>query len=83
MGWLLSKSPSFSIISIVTRLQMEGHRVQFLAGASNLSLLHNVQTDSEDHQDSHSNKTEVSFPRVKLLSHDLNHSPPFSVEIKN
>jgi hypothetical protein len=45
--WL--KNPSFSIINIVTRLQTEGHRVQFLAGTSNLSLLHNVHTDSKDY----------------------------------
>ena len=68
------KNPSFSIISIVTRLRA-GYGVQFLAGARNLFLLHNVQTGSDDHQDSHSKGNGASFPREKQLRHYLNHSP--------
>jgi hypothetical protein len=49
--------------------------VRFLAGARNFPLPHNVQTSSGA-------PTALS-PGVKLLGHEVDHSPPSTAEVKN
>jgi hypothetical protein len=47
------------------------------------SLLYNLQIDSGVHPASYPKGTRDSFPRVKATGREADHSPPFSVEIKD
>jgi hypothetical protein len=49
----------------------------------NVSLLHSVQTSSGAHAASYTMSTGGSFPGVKRLGHEADHSPPASAEVKN
>jgi hypothetical protein len=59
--------------------------VQFPAVAVEriFSLCHHIQTSSGTHPVSHPINTWGSFPRVKWLGHEADHSPPSGVDIKN
>jgi hypothetical protein len=58
-------------------------RVRFPAGTGNLSLHHRVRNDSEVHPDSYAMGTRAPSLRVKRSGREADHSPSFSVEIKN
>jgi hypothetical protein len=57
--------------------------VRFPAGASDFSLLHSVQTGSGAHPYSYPIGTAGSFGGIKRPGREADHSPPFSVEVKN
>jgi hypothetical protein len=57
-------------------------RVRFPAGAGNSSLHHRVQNGSGAHPASYSMGTRFSFPGVKRLGREADHSPPSSAEVK-
>jgi hypothetical protein len=60
-----------------------GSRVRFPAWAGNFSLHHRVQNGSGAHSASYTMGTRRSFPGVKRLVREADHSPPSSAEIKN
>jgi hypothetical protein len=64
-------------------LDNQGSRAQFLAGAGNFSLHHYVLNGSGDHPASYPLGTRGSFPGVKQLGCEADHSPPSSAEVKN
>jgi hypothetical protein len=47
-----------------------------------LSLLHGVDTDSEDHPVVYPKGIEILFPRVKWQERETEPSPPSSAEVK-
>jgi len=57
--------------------------VQFMSGKGYFSLHHHVQTGPGTHPASYPVSTRGSFPGVKLLGHEADHSPPSSAEVKN
>jgi len=54
--------------------------VRIPAGARDFSLL---QTGSGNHHTSNSNGTGTFFPGLKRPEREVDHSPPFSAEVKN
>jgi hypothetical protein len=63
-------------------LDNQGFRVRFLAGAGNFSLHHCVQNGSGAHPASYPVVPEALSLVVKLLGHEVDNSPPSSVEVK-
>jgi hypothetical protein len=63
-------------------LDDRGSRVRFPAEDGNFSLHHRVQTSSVAHPASYPMDTRGSFPGIKRLEHEADHSPPSSAEIK-
>jgi hypothetical protein len=57
-------------------------RVRFPAGAGNFSLHHGVQNGSGAHPASYPMGTRGSFPGVKRLGCEADHSPPSSAEVR-
>jgi hypothetical protein len=58
-------------------------RVRFPAGAGNFSLHHRVQNSSGAHTASYPMGTRGSFPGVKRLGREADHSSPSNAEVKN
>jgi hypothetical protein len=56
--------------------------VRVPAGAENFSLHHRIQTGSGVHRTSYPMGTRGSFPGVKRLGRESDHSPPSSAEVK-
>jgi hypothetical protein len=56
--------------------------VRFPAGAGNFSHRYRVQTDSGAHPVSYPMGTRGSFPGVKRLEREADHSPQSSAEVK-
>jgi hypothetical protein len=63
-------------------LDDRGSRVRFPEGAGNFYLHHRVQNGSGAHPASYSRGTRGSFPGVKRLGREADHSPPSSAEVK-
>jgi hypothetical protein len=57
-------------------------RVRFPAGAGNFSLHRRVQNGSGVHPASYPLGARGSFPGVKRLGREADHSPPFSADVK-
>jgi len=57
--------------------------VRFSAGIGNSSPCHRVQTGSGAHSGSHPMGTRGSFPMIKRLRGEADHSSEFSAEVKN
>ena len=68
-----------SSVSVVSRILAGRSGVRLLAGTKNLSLLRNIQTDSETHRASYLTDTESSFGQDR----ELNLLPPSSFNVKN
>jgi hypothetical protein len=64
-------------------LDDRGSRVRFLVGAGNFSFHHHIQNISGAHPASYWMGTRGSFPGVKWLGCEADHSPPCSAEVKN
>jgi hypothetical protein len=60
-----------------------GCRVRFPTGAGNFSVHHRVQNGSGTHPGSYSVGTGGTFPGVKRLGREADHSSPSSAEVKN
>jgi hypothetical protein len=58
-------------------------RVRFPAGAGNFSLHQRVQNGSGTHPATYPRGTRGSFPGVKRLVREADHSPQSSAEVKN
>jgi hypothetical protein len=57
--------------------------VRIPAGETDFSLFHNVQIGSGAHPESYLMDTEGSFPGLKRLGREADHSPLSSAEVKN
>jgi hypothetical protein len=66
----------------VTRLWVGQYKVQFLAGTRDFSLLKNVQTDCCP-STLLFNEYWRSFPALKWLGSEIDHSPSSTVRLKN
>jgi hypothetical protein len=69
-------------IALGYRLDDRGSTVWFPAGAENFSLHHRLQNGSGTHPASYPMGTRGSFPGVKRLGREADHSPPSSAEVK-
>jgi hypothetical protein len=56
---------------------------RFSAGTRDFPLLHSDQAGPGAHPASYTMGTESSFPGVKRLGREADHSPPSSAEVKN
>jgi hypothetical protein len=80
----LVKSCGSSVgIALGYGLDDQGSGVRFPEGAGNFSLHHRIQNGSGSHPASYPIGTRGSFPGVKRLGREANHSPPSSAEVKN
>jgi hypothetical protein len=61
---------------------IRGSRVRFPAGAGNFSLHPRDQNGSGAHSAYHPVSTGSSFPGIKRLGREADHSPPSSTEVK-
>jgi hypothetical protein len=69
-------------IALGYKLDNQGSRVQFLAGAGNFSLHLHVQNGSGAHPASYPMGTRGSSMGLKWPGREADHSPPSSAEIK-
>jgi hypothetical protein len=63
-------------------LDDRGSRVRFPEGAGNFSLHHRVQNGSGAHPTSYPMGSRGSFLGVKRPEREIDHSPPYSAEVK-
>jgi hypothetical protein len=81
--WLISQSRDSSVgIALGYGLDDRGSKVRFPAGAGNLSLHHRVRNGSGAHPSSYPMGIRGSFPGVKRLGREAEHSSPSSAEGK-
>jgi hypothetical protein len=79
----LSESRDSSVgIALGYGLDDRGSGVRFPARTGNYSLHHRVQNGSGAHPASYPMDTRGSFPGVKRLGRETDHSPPSSAEFK-